>query len=99
MGNLLKVAQVKQFFDVGYDGLTDVYVGVYEDLAKEEFASRIAGWGGATSRNVKLCYLAIDEFTTLRRRPTEAASLIKFVQFGLTYSKRQYFSAGPLLQE
>lgn len=42
--NLLRVDDVKHFIDAGYDGVTDVYVGVFDDLAQTQFASRIAEW-------------------------------------------------------
>ncbi|QLQ81758.1 hypothetical protein HG537_0G00110 [Torulaspora globosa] len=74
-GNLLNVAQVKQFVDVGYDGLTDVYVGVYEDLAREDFAARIVGLESFSNRNVKLCYLIIDEFHNLETETYRSAQL------------------------
>ncbi|QLQ82249.1 hypothetical protein HG537_0G05050 [Torulaspora globosa] len=48
--NLLRVDNVKNFIDSGYDGATDVYVGVFDDLAQTQFASRIAEWDYANSR-------------------------------------------------
>lgn len=85
-GNLLKVAQVKQFVDVGYDGVTDVYVGGYDDLATEEFAARIVEWESSNGKNANLCYLVIDEFhnletETYRRKNFERIRKVQFDAF------------------
>ncbi|QLQ79359.1 hypothetical protein HG537_0B07130 [Torulaspora globosa] len=65
--NLLRVNDVRDFIDIGYDGATDVYVGVFDDLSQTQFASRIAEWDYANScrpggMQVKLGYAIMDEF-------------------------------------
>ncbi|QLQ79354.1 hypothetical protein HG537_0B07020 [Torulaspora globosa] len=85
-GNLLKVAQVKQFMEVGYDGVTDVYVGGFDDLAQEEFAARIVGWESSNGKNANLCYLVIDEFhnleaETYRRKTFDRIRKVQFDAF------------------
>lgn len=47
--NLLRVNDVKHFIDAEHDGRTDVYVGVFDDFAQTQFASRIAEWGYANT--------------------------------------------------
>lgn len=83
-GGHLKVAQVGQFMGAGHDGITDVYVGVFEDLANSKFATRIAGWKIAYSsdlatRKVSLGYIVIDEFHNFE---TEKYRRFKFDKIG-----------------
>ena len=63
----LNVAPVRNFIEEGYDGVTDLYVGIYDDLASTNFTDRIAAWENIVectfrTNNVKLGYLIVDEF-------------------------------------
>ncbi|KAF4003499.1 hypothetical protein FOB22_003517 [Saccharomyces cerevisiae] len=40
----LNVAPVRNFIEEGCDGVTDLYVGIYDDLASTNFTDRIAAW-------------------------------------------------------
>ena len=41
-GSCLNVASVRNFIEKGYDGVTDLYVGIYDELASANFTDRIA---------------------------------------------------------
>ncbi|KAM5427591.1 Y' element ATP-dependent helicase protein 1 copy 3 [Saccharomyces cerevisiae] len=63
----LNVAPVRNFIEEGCDGVTDLYVGIYDDLASTNFTDRIAAWENIVectfrTNNVKLGYLIVDEF-------------------------------------
>ena len=63
----LNVAPVRNFIEEGYYGVTDLYVGIYDDLASTNFTDRIAAWENIVectfrTNNVKLGYLIVDEF-------------------------------------
>ncbi|KAF4000294.1 DEAD/DEAH box helicase family protein [Saccharomyces cerevisiae] len=63
----LNVAPVRNFIEEGYDGVTDLYVGIYDDLASTNFTDGIAAWENIVectfrTNNVKLGYLIVDEF-------------------------------------
>ncbi|CAD6605483.1 HN1_G0052270.mRNA.1.CDS.1 [Saccharomyces cerevisiae] len=63
----LNVAPVRNFIEEGYDGVTDLYVGIYDDLASTNFTDRIAAWENIVectfrTNDVKLGYLIVDEF-------------------------------------
>ncbi|CAH1831327.1 unnamed protein product [Saccharomyces cerevisiae] len=63
----LNVAPVRNFIEEGYDGVTDLYVGIYDDLASTNFTDRIAAWENIVectfrTNNVKLGYLIVGEF-------------------------------------
>ncbi|CDH13845.1 related to Y' element ATP-dependent helicase YFL066C [Zygosaccharomyces bailii ISA1307] len=69
-GGCLNVAPVWKFIEEGYDGVTDLYVGIYDDLAGVKFTDRIAAWDNIVectfrTNNVKLGYLIVDEFHNL----------------------------------
>ncbi|DAA06637.1 uncharacterized protein YHL050C [Saccharomyces cerevisiae S288C] len=62
----LNVAPVRNFIEEGCDGVTDLYVGIYDDLASTNFTDRIAAWENIVectfrTNNVKLGYLIVDE--------------------------------------
>ena len=61
----LNVAPVRNFIEEGCDGVTDLYVGIYDDLASTNFTDRIAAWENIVectfrTNNVKLGYLIVD---------------------------------------
>ena len=90
-GSCLNVASVRNFIDEGYDGFTDLYVGIYDDLASANFTDRIAAWDSIVectfrTNNVKLGYLIVDEFHNLetevyRRSQFEGIANLDFDAF------------------
>lgn len=61
-------------------------MGVYDDLANEDFAGRIVGWESSNGKNTNLCYFVVDEFhnletETYRRKTFDRIPKVQFDAF------------------
>lgn len=97
--NGIQVSNIRHFMTQGYDGITDVYVGVYDDLSSERFGARIWGWenmvqSSLRTKDVKLGYIIIDEFHNLETEKYRAGNFenIKNLNFD-AFEKVLLFSA------